>query len=103
MPRVCAHGIVKNGQVVLTEPLALPDGTPVTVADGTPDESERHTLLTALNRLDLIDDPDWRAKAEPDRIAYTEAIIREIAGMWAGRPEMADPEQWVRRQRGARE
>ena len=35
------QGVVKNGQVVLTEPLELPDGMVVTVRDYDPDDDPR--------------------------------------------------------------
>jgi len=95
-------GVVKNGQVVLETPLNLPDGTIVTLTphDATqaggltdsPDAAKRK-LLELINRLDLIDDPDWRAKAEPDRVAFTEKLILEMAGMWANRPELGDDKE----------
>ena len=91
------RGIVKDGQVVLDEPLDLPDGTVVEVTARGDDEAAKRALLGALNRLDLLNDPDWRAKCEQDRIAVTEALIRETAGRWANRPETADPDKWVRR------
>jgi hypothetical protein len=104
MQRFCVQGVVRGGQVVLDVPLELPDGTVVSVTNIlAPSEEYKRQLLTMLNRLDLMDDPDWQSKAEPDRVAYTEKTILEMAGMWADRPEMADPEQWVRQQRGARD
>lgn len=102
MQRISVQGVVRGGQVVLEAPLDQPDGTVVTVTYSSEEEYKRN-LLTMLNRLDLMNDPDWKAKAEPDRVAHTEKLILEMAGMWADRPEMADPEAWVRQQRGARD
>lgn len=41
MSRFWLQGVVKNGQVVLTTPLDLPDGTFVTVTDYDPDDDPR--------------------------------------------------------------
>jgi hypothetical protein len=116
MQRLCVRGVVKGGQVVLEVPLDLPDGTDVTVTDGAigvnepakpnrlpPSEEYKRNLLTALNRLDLMDDPDWQAKAEPDRIAYGEKLILEAAELCARREAAAGSEQQTSRSRGARE
>lgn len=70
------QGIVKGGQVVLEQPLELPDGTVVTVMDYDPDDDPRpkepaephdpvkarHALFESLGRPELADDPDWRSK-----------------------------------------
>jgi hypothetical protein len=103
MTRFSVQGVVRNGQVVLEVPLNLPDGTVVTVTNYSLAASEEYkrNLLTVINRLDLMDDPDWQAKAEPERVARTEKLILEMAGMWAGRPEMADPEAWLQQRRSA--
>lgn len=80
MHRVCVRGLVRSGQVVLEAPLELPDGTAVE--------------LTV---------PESAVAAAPTKPPISPELIALIAGMWADRPEMADPEQWVRRMRGARE
>jgi hypothetical protein len=116
MRRFCVHGIVRGGQVILDIPLDLPDGTVVTVTDRDPDdvvtvgptsppspEVVKRMILNLLKRPDLMDDPDWRAKIGAGRAAVPEELIERISGMWAHRPEMADPEEWVRRLRGNRE
>jgi hypothetical protein len=41
MERFWLQGVVKNGQVVLEQPLDLPDGTVVTVMDYDPDDDPR--------------------------------------------------------------
>ena len=71
------QGVVKNGQVVLESPLDLPDGTVVTV------EFDPQHDATA-------------AKLTPE-------FIRQLSGMWADRPEMSDPEAFVRKMRGSHE
>jgi hypothetical protein len=86
-PRV--KGVVRNGQVVLDEPVDLPDGTVVEITADTHADADKRAMLAVLNRLDLIDDPDWRAKVEADRIAYTEKLTSELAGMWAHRQQGA--------------
>ncbi len=101
MNRVCVQGVVRNGQVVLDEPLGLPDGTAVTVADSTPDDTHKRTLLTALNRLDLMDDPDWQVKAAPERIALVEAIVRDATALAEGRQEGSSPDSDAPTQRAA--
>jgi hypothetical protein len=75
------QGVVKNGQVVLTLPLDLPDGTVVTVTDYDPDHDPRpsgptgphdpmkarRALFAWIGRPELADDPDWRSKLEKPR------------------------------------
>lgn len=69
----CVHGVVKDGQVVLSVALPLPDGATVYVATEPPDqipgvglpgpmpEHEIKKLILALaRRPDLVDDPNWR-------------------------------------------
>ena len=96
MNRVCVYGVVKNGQVVLEVPLA--DGTVVAVTAAEPHipavwpEAEKRKLLAAINRMDLIDDPDWQVKCEADRIATTEKLILETVAMRAARAASADPQ-----------
>lgn len=68
-------GVVKNGQVVLSRALPLPDGATVYVATEPPDqiaavglpgplpEHEIKSLILALaRRPDLENDPDWEQK-----------------------------------------
>ena len=113
MYEFCVQGVVKGGQVVLEVPLDLPDGTVVFVADHAPDDVEvvgpkgppppevvKKLFLSIMKRNDLLDEPEWRATIEADRVAATEKLILQMAGMWADRPETADPDKWVRRQWG---
>lgn len=76
------QGVVKNGQVVLDAPLDLPDGTVVTVKDYDPEEEPRPIEPTT----DLTDE-----------------FIQSLAGMWADRQDVGDPEAAVRKMRGRRE
>jgi hypothetical protein len=96
MHQFSVQGVVRCGQIVLDIPLDLPDGTIVTVTEGAPrptaEEQWKLQLLTNLNRLDLIDDPDWKAKAEPDRIAAMEQLTLEAARVRASRSEVSEPE-----------
>jgi hypothetical protein len=69
------HGTVRSGQVVLPEPLGLPEGTdvivriePVLPADANPDEREPFESLPCL-------------------------------GMWSDREDMADSCAWVAQER----
>lgn len=41
MTRLWVQGVVKNGQVVMTPPIDLPDGTVVTVTEFDPDDDPR--------------------------------------------------------------
>jgi hypothetical protein len=98
MEEFCVRGVVRGGQVVLDAPLDLPDGTVVAISElaSSPPEADKLKMLTLLNRLDLLDYPDWRQKVEPDRAAYFEKLVLEMAGMWADRDDLADPEAGVR-------
>src|SRR5688572_25330676 len=111
-----AKGVVRNGQIVLETPLDLPDGTEVTVTAGAPggnapakpnrlppSEEYKRNLLMALNRLDLMDDPDWQVKAEPDRIAYTQKLILDAVEMRANREALPGSDRTMERLRGTRE
>jgi len=76
MERFWLQGVVKNGQVVLEQPLDLPDGTVVTVMDYDPDDDPRpaapmephdpvkarRALFEWIGRPELADDPDWKNK-----------------------------------------
>jgi hypothetical protein len=75
MSRFCVYGVVKNGQVVLDVPLPLADGTEVVVTDTVPDDVDsigpdgppppevaKRMILGLVKRLDLLDDPNWKAK-----------------------------------------
>jgi len=100
---------------VLDVPLNLPDGSEVVVVDHVPDDAEvvgpdsedpqarsaaLQFYLEMLKRRNLPEGTDGQAKIEADRVAEAEKLILEIAGMWAARPETADPDKWVRRQWG---
>ena len=113
MYEFCVEGVVKGGQVVLEVPLNLPDGAVVVVVDHVPNDADivgpkgppppdvvKKMLLRLIGRLDLLNDSDWQSKIEADRVATTEKLILQMAGMWADRPETADPDKWVRRQWG---
>ena len=80
MERFWIQGVVKGGQVVLEQPLDLPDGTVVTVTDYDPDddprpsgpavhdpEKARRALFAWIGRPELADDPDWSSKLEKPR------------------------------------
>ena len=105
MQEFCVRGVVRGGQVVLEVPLDLPDGTVVTVSElaNSPAEADKLKMLTLLNRLDLLDDPAWRQKVEPDRAAYFEKLVLEAAEMRAQREAAANAEQQMRQPRGTRE
>jgi hypothetical protein len=79
MQEFCVRGVVRGGQIVLEMPLDLPDGTVVTVSElvRSPSEADKTKMLTLLSRLDLLDDPDWRKKVEPDRVAHLEKLTLE--------------------------
>ncbi|MBA4067803.1 MAG: hypothetical protein C0501_29715 [Isosphaera sp.] len=76
MERFWIQGVVRGGQVVLETPLALPDGTVVTVMDYDPDddprtivpagpydpEDARRAVFASIGRPELADDPDWMSK-----------------------------------------
>ena len=76
MERFWLQGVVRAGQVVLETPLALPDGTVVTVMDYDPDddprpiepaepydpEKARRAIFASIGRPELAEDPDWRSK-----------------------------------------
>jgi hypothetical protein len=100
MQRFSVQGVIRGGQVVLEAPLDQPDGTLVTVTYSS-EEEYKLNLLTALNRLDLMNDPDWKAKAEPDRVAYTEKFILEMAGMWADPKAEAELQALLHQRRSA--
>lgn len=91
MNSVCAYGVVKDGRVVLDAPLPLADGTrvavvePASIDDGSPVG------------------PGELFKTEDERREAAEKVILEMAGLWAARAEIADPEKWVRELRGAGE
>ena len=61
------QGVVKNGQVVLEKPLALPDGTVVTVMD-----------------YDPADNPLPNGQPGP----FTDEEILRILGDYTGRPDL---------------
>ena len=91
MSRVCVYGVVKNGQVVLEVPLPLADGTRIAVSTAELQvpidwsEADKGKFLTTINRMDLINDPDWLVKCEADRVATAEKLVLEAAAMRAAR------------------
>jgi hypothetical protein len=80
MDQLWVQGVVRNGQVVLEAPLALPDGTVVTVTDYHPD-----------------DDPRSIGPTEP----YSEEEALRIMTEFAGRPELAEEYLRLRHSREA--
>jgi len=82
MDQFWVQGVVKNGQVVLENRLDLPDGTVVTVMNYDPDDDPRPVVPTS----DL-----------------TPEFIQQLAGMWADRPELRDPQASNRKCRGGDE
>lgn len=105
MQEFCVRGVVRGGQIVLEMPLDLPDGTVVSVNTmaRSPSEADKMKMLTLLNRLDLLDDPDWRKKVEPDRIAHFEKLTLEAVEMRAKREAAANSEKQMHQPRGTRE
>jgi len=90
MQRFSVQGVVRGGQVVLSPRLDLPDGITVTVTDGARDDAEwKLKVLTALKRLDLLDDPDWDATIKAERVANLALLMRELDRLEAERAQNA--------------
>jgi hypothetical protein len=74
---IVEHGEVHDGRIVLSQPVALPEGTRVIVAITQVDSTTR--------------------KPTPEEIE--EVTSMPFFGMWADREDMKDSVAWVRRQR----
>lgn len=84
MVKFWLQGVVRNGQVVLTQPLDLPDGTVVTVTEYDPDEDPRPIPPTLC-----LNDEEFREltaflSGQKDKSLWPEfeARLRERHGRW---------------------
>jgi hypothetical protein len=94
MRQFSVQGVARGGQVVLDVPLDLPDGIVVIVTDGARNEEEwRVKQLTALKRLDLLDDPDWEARVKDERKTTLEELWREMERLEATRSKLPQSER----------
>lgn len=74
MAALSVHGVVKSGQVVLAAPLALPDGTVVTVAEC--EGTDPHHVGTSVQ--------------------LTPAVLAELAAFWRREKTWEETEQRIR-------
>lgn len=71
------RGKIKNGNIVFSKPLPLPEGSEVTVH---------------------IDSPGARGESAPD-LGGSDLQKLAFFGVWSDRPEMTDSRDWVRTER----
>ena len=80
MSVIIEQGEINNGNIVLTKPISLPEGTRVRI------------------QIELIDTDDDNQNTVSDE----HEDFRELPcfGMWADREDMRDSVAWVRKHRG---
>lgn len=71
------HGIIQGSNIVLSEPLSLPEGAEVVVQI----------------------EPVVASPQTENPVALEEFLRQPCFGMWKNRAEMADSEDWVRKER----
>lgn len=83
MVLIIQQGEVNNGNIVLSKPLSLPEGTKVRIQ---------------IEPVDTDDNQSTTPDENPDE--NEEFVNLPFFGMWADREDMRDSVAWVRKQRG---